>query len=93
MHEHGIRFMLGAIVMACVVAGMFFLRFWRKTGDRLFGLFALSFWILAINWTVVAFTERDEPLRTASYVVRLGAFVLILLAIVDKNRARVADKR
>lgn len=87
MLELILRFMLGAIVMACVVAGMFFLRFWRRTHDRLFAAFALCFWILAVNWTLIAFTERDEPLRTASYVMRLVAFVVIILAIVDKNRA------
>ena len=89
MRDVTIHFLLGAIVLACVVAGMFFLRFWRKTRDRLFAWFALSFWMLAVNWTVVAFTQRDEPLRTAGYVLRLIAFILILLAIVDKNRARV----
>ena len=90
MRETTIHFLLGAIVLACVVAGMFFLRFWRKTRDRLFACFALSFWILAVNWAVVAFTARDEPLRTAGYVLRLVAFILIIYAIVDKNRARQA---
>ena len=87
MREVTINFLLGTIVMACVVAGMFFLRFWRKTRDRLFACFALSFWILAVNWSMVAFTRQDEPLRTAGYVLRLVAFILIIFAIVDKNRA------
>lgn len=80
------QFLLGATVMGCAVAGLFFLRFWRKTHDRLFALFSLAFWLLATNWLVLAFTTRDE-LRTALYVVRLVAFLVILFAIVDKNRA------
>ena len=87
MREAAIHFMLGAIVVCCAVAGTFFLRFWRKTRDRLFGLFSLAFWILALNWAALAFTRTDE-LQTWLYAVRLLAFLVILYAIVDKNRAR-----
>ena len=37
----------GAMVMAYLAAGLFFLRFWRQTHDRLFAMFAAAFWILA----------------------------------------------
>ena len=81
------QFMLGAIVMACFVAGTFFLRFWRKTRDRLFAMFAVAFWLLGVNWLALAFVRQDE-VRTALYLVRLVAFILILVAIIDKNRSR-----
>ena len=81
------QFLLGAVVMACGVAGLFFLRFYRRTRDRLFAAFAIAFWMLGANWLALAFTRQDE-VRTVLYVVRLLAFVLILLAILDKNRAR-----
>jgi hypothetical protein len=42
---------------------------------------------MAVNWAALAFTQADE-VRTAFYVVRLVAFVLILVAIIDKNRSR-----
>jgi hypothetical protein len=80
------EFLLGLIVMACLVAGLFFVRFWRKTRDRLFAVFALAFWLLALNWTLLAITARDE-VRPSLYGIRLLAFVLILLGIIDKNRA------
>jgi hypothetical protein len=79
-------FMLGAIVMACAAVGLFFLRFWRKTGDRLFAIFAIAFWLLGINWLALAFTSTDEA-RTWLYLVRLLAFIVILYGIIDKNRA------
>ena len=79
-------FLLGAAVMACVVVGMFFLRFWRKTGDRLFVIFAIAFLLMGLNWLLLAFVDRDE-LQTALYVIRLIAFLLILFAIWDKNRS------
>ena len=78
----------GAICMGSLVIALFFLRFWRKTHDRLFGLFAGAFGLLAVNWIALAFTSRDETLRTFLYGVRLVAFVMILAAIVDKNRSR-----
>jgi hypothetical protein len=79
------QFMLGAVVLACGAAGLFFLRFWRKTRDRLFAVFAVAFWTLGLNWLALAFTHRDE-VRTALYVIRLLAFLLIFAGILDKNR-------
>lgn len=66
---------------------MFFLRFWRKTRDRLFMIFAIAFWTLGVNWLALAFFNQDE-IRTALYTVRLAAFVLILAGVWDKNRPR-----
>jgi Ca2+/Na+ antiporter len=80
------QFLLGAIVMACGVAGLYFLRFWRKTHDRLFALFAVAFWVLGANWMLLAFINQDE-VRTWLYVIRLCAFLVILYAILEKNRA------
>jgi len=79
----------GAIAMGFGVAGLFFLRSWRRTGDRLFALFALAFLVLAANRVGLAgygvyWTGRGDNL----YWVRLFAFGLILLAILDKNRGR-----
>ena len=81
------EFLLGAVVMACGVAGLFFLRFWRKTHDRLFAIFAIAFWMLGLNWLALGFTRKDE-VKTALYVVRLAAFLFILYEIIDKNRSR-----
>ena len=80
-------FILGMAVMASAVAGMFFLRFWRRTRDRLFAIFAAAFWLMGLNWLLLAVVETDE-INSAVYGIRLLAFVLILLAIVDKNRKR-----
>ena len=82
------RFLLGALVMACAAAGLFFLRFWRKTRDRLFAIFAVSFWLMGLNWLLLSLTRSDFEFRPALYLIRLLAFVLILYAILEKNRAR-----
>ena len=83
------EFLCGALVMGSVIAGLFFLRFWRRTHDRLFLFFALSFWILGVNWGLIPFVKEDEP-QTALYSLRLIAFGLIILGILDKNRQRSA---
>jgi Family of unknown function (DUF5985) len=80
--------MSGATVMACFVSGLFFLRFWRTTGDRLFVFFAIAFVTLAGHWTALALASPDFEFRPLLYGVRLAAFVMILLAIADKNRLR-----
>jgi hypothetical protein len=75
--------------MAGAAAGLLFMRFWRKTRGRLFAVFAIAFWCLGVNWLALAFINRDEA-RTWLYVVRLAAFVPILVGIADKNRVRRA---
>jgi uncharacterized membrane protein len=77
----------GAILMGYGVCALFFLRFWRQTHDRLFLVFALAFGLLGVQRLALVLTEPVEEWRTGLYVIRLLAFLLILGAIVDKNRA------
>lgn len=77
----------GAIVMGYAVAGLFFLRFWRETRDRLFLIFAIAFWILGGQRLALTLSRGLVEDDTGLYLVRLFAFLLILGAIVDKNRS------
>lgn len=79
---------MGAIAMAFWVAGLFFLRFWWDTGDRLFAIFAISFWLLGATRVALALAHHTDEEHSYLYWVRLAAFLLILLAIADKNRPR-----
>jgi hypothetical protein len=76
----------GALVAGYAVAGLFFLRFWRETRDRLFGIFAVAFWLLAAQRLALALARDPDGDQLLLYGIRLLAFVLILVAIVDKNR-------
>lgn len=78
--------LMGGIAMASAVAALFFLRFWRDTGDRLFAIFSIAFLLLAITRVGLALSSEPTEGQTHWYWVRLAAFVLIFLAIVDKNR-------
>ncbi len=77
----------GAAAMAWLACAMFFLRFWRQSRDRLFGFFALTFTLLAGNAVAGGLLDVGDERRHYIYVVRLFAFLLILYAVWDKNRA------
>jgi hypothetical protein len=76
----------GAIAVASLLAGLFFLRFWRHSRDRFFLYFALSFGLEGLNRIalgVLTHLKEDNPLL---YSVRVVAYGLIVLAIWQKNR-------
>jgi hypothetical protein len=83
----------GAIVMGYAVVGLFFLRFWRETRDRLFLIFSVAFFILALQQVLLVFTRHMVESATGLYLMRLFAFLLILGAIADKNRGGRQGRR
>ena len=78
----------GALAMGYFIAGLFFLRFWSRTRDRLFAIFATAFGLLGTQRLALVVAEQYATDTTWIYVLRLTAFVLILWAIIDKNRAK-----
>lgn len=80
-------FLSGAITLGFLVAGLFFLRFWRKTRDGLFLAFAMSFALLGVGQAVQALANIPQEERSYIYIIRLAAFTLILIAIFRKNRS------
>lgn len=79
---------LGGISVACLAAGLFFLRYWRSTRDIFFVFFVLSFWIQAANHAAMALTHSWNEDSPGQYLVQLLSYGLILLAIWNKNRQR-----
>ena len=79
--------LMGAIAVGSFVAGLFFFRFWRSTRDKFFLYFALSFWIEAVNRVALAVSYGSE-LEPVFYMIRVVAYGLIVLAILQKNRRR-----
>ena len=78
--------LVGATTMGSLVVGLFFLCFWNSTRDRFFLYFALSFMIEGINRVYFALRgglDEDVPVF---YLIRLVAYTLILVAILEKNR-------
>ncbi|MEX0806198.1 MAG: hypothetical protein GEU77_01005 [Deltaproteobacteria bacterium] len=80
--------LLGAVSMASLIAGLFFLRFWRDTGDRFFLFFAISFLVEGMNRAALGLTNDPNEGRPFFYFVRFLSFLLILIAIVQKNMTK-----
>ena len=77
----------GALTMGYAIASLFFLNFWRKSHDRLFAMFSAAFGILAVQRPTLALITDMQGETTWLYALRLAAYLLMLAAIVDKNRA------
>ena len=82
------QLLLGGIAVGCLAVGLFFLRYWRSSGDRFFMFFMLSFWIEALNRVHLAVNTAWTEESSVHYVVRLVSYGLIVVAIWDKNRRR-----
>jgi uncharacterized membrane protein len=87
-----IHFISGAIVMGYWVAGLYFLRFWRRSRDRLFVVFGAAFWLLGLQRLALATHPEWNDEYGSIYVLRLLAFLMILGAIIDKNRTSTAAR-
>jgi len=83
-------FLSGALMMAFVIAGLFFLRFWKRTHDNLFMAFALAFWMMAIERVALIINGAAHEGYSLLYLIRLLAFFLIIAAVLEKNRNRKA---
>jgi hypothetical protein len=81
-----ITFLSGMATMGFLVAGVFFFRFWRKTSDSLFIYFGISFCLLAAGQALVTLTQIPSDDRAWIYLLRLAAFMLLIVGIAMKNR-------
>jgi uncharacterized membrane protein len=79
-------FLLGVIATASIIAGVFFLKFWKQTKDLLFLAFAIAFTIEGLNRTAMLLLKQPNEGRLWVYLVRFFAFLLIVGGIVSKNR-------
>lgn len=80
-----IDFLSGTVALAYLVVGVFFLRFWRDTHDRLFLLFAIAFGLFATNQFLATLLGATDERTGYTYILRVLGFLVIIFAIVDKN--------
>jgi hypothetical protein len=79
-------FLSGAVALGFAACALFFLRFWKRTREELFLAFAIAFLLLGAGQTILALANIPTEERGSIYILRLVAFLLILLAIYRKNR-------
>ena len=78
-------FLQGGMMLASFAISVFFLRYWRDTGDRLFGVFAAAFTLFGVSRIALQWIDSTSEARTWVYALRAAAFVAIIVAIIDKN--------
>jgi len=79
------EFLWGMLTLASATASLLFLRYAHITRDRLFLYFSAAFLMMTFNWLGLAVIEPNTEHRYLAYFLRLIAFVLILIGIIDKN--------
>lgn len=79
------EFLSGGLTIGYIVLGLFFWKFWHRTRDFLFPMFAWAFWLMAANTIAVAAIGSYDLDLGWTYLLRLLAFVLIIVAIIRKN--------
>ena len=83
-----IDFLSGALTVAYVVGAVYFFQFWRRAPERLFLAFGVAFILLALNQLTVFVLGTDDERGNYAYVLRVIAFVLIVVGIIEKNVSR-----
>lgn len=79
------EYLFGLLTGLSFACGLFFLRYWWLSKDRFFLFFVVSFWSLGATWALLT-GHRSDEYTPYCYMLRLFAFLLILVAIIDKNR-------
>ena len=83
-----IDYLSGAVTLGFLVAAAFFARGWRRSGDRLLLAFALAFALLTLNQLLASWLGIAHEAVGYTYLLRVVGFLLILGAIIDKNRVK-----
>lgn len=84
----------GIAIATFAASGVFFFKFWTASRDRFYMLFAASCGLLALERIVLMSLSsaqngvRSELTEAVSwvYLIRLLAFIIILIAVIDKNK-------
>ncbi len=79
-------FLTGLITMGYLASALFFLKFWIRTADRLFLAFFVAFLLFATEQSLLVWSRAVREEQTWFYLLRLCGFLLIIAAVVDKNK-------
>ncbi|MBX9567594.1 MAG: hypothetical protein K2X77_01810 [Candidatus Obscuribacterales bacterium] len=83
MIEHLIR---GATITSDICIALFFFRFWTEKRDKFFLHFACAFSLIALSTFAVVLLGKAADFKPFAYGLRLLAYLLIIFAIINKNR-------
>ncbi|HEY9217311.1 MAG TPA: DUF5985 family protein [Phenylobacterium sp.] len=80
-----VAFMGGVLTTGYAIAALFFLKFWARTKDALFAVFAAAFAMMAANQAIPVLMGIPQEEQSGAYLFRLAGFVLIIAAVLVKN--------
>jgi len=89
-------FFSGISMITFFASALFFLKFWRASHERLFLFFCWATTLLGLERVgVFVGTRWYTPLPVAEglawvYLIRLMSFVIIIYAILDRNRSNAS---
>lgn len=84
------------------VAALFFFKFWKVSRNRFFAFFAGAFGLFSLERIVllvlyIATSPEASYQKVESvgwvYLFRLVGFILILIAIVDRNQTKLSHRK
>ena len=81
-------YLTGVTTAGFLIAALFFLKFWRRSGESLFAIFALAFVLMAANAAVQVLLDVPDEDQPLVFLLRLAAFLLIIVAVLGKNLRR-----
>lgn len=84
-HATLVALVAGAIGTGYMIVGAFFLRFWSRTRETLFFCFAVAFALMAAAQVLPVILGIPKESQEGVYLLRLAAFVLIIVAVILKN--------
>lgn len=87
-------FLSGICAATFFGCAVYFLKFWRSSRDAFFAYFSIACVLIALErvmtlfvaGTMVSVASPESEANSWVYLFRFGAFVLISIAILDKNR-------
>jgi Family of unknown function (DUF5985) len=84
--------LLGAVAMASFTISLFFIRFWRLTRDTFFLFFAAAFFVEGAERLLAGVIPHSDAQEPVFYGLRLLSFMIIMYAVISKNRAVGKEK-
>jgi hypothetical protein len=79
------QILLGAVIMGDMIAALFFVRYWRLTGDPFFLFFSGSFIAIAVSRVVVDENLPPVGYDPFGYMIRILSYLFIIAGILYKN--------
>ena len=78
-------FFSGVTSAGFLVAAIFFARYWSRSREPLLGVFAAAFALISLNNAIIGLADIPREEQSLVYLVRLSAFVLIIIGIIWTN--------